>query len=62
MPMSTAPDGADDVIDQFLADRGHATEPVGWERDRLKKQCPECGGLHDTTASSCSVCGWSPRD
>ncbi|MGM0388311.1 MULTISPECIES: HVO_0416 family zinc finger protein [Natrinema] len=59
--MATSPnDAGDDVIDQFLADRGHSVEPVGWEQEYNKKQCPECGGLHDPSASACTVCGWEP--
>ena len=60
--MASAPNGADDdVFDQFLTDRGHSVERVGWEMEYNKKQCPECGGLHDRAASSCTVCGWEPR-
>ncbi|MFC7113847.1 HVO_0416 family zinc finger protein [Natronoarchaeum sp. GCM10025703] len=59
--MASAPnDAGDDLIDNFLSRHGHETEPVGWERNYNKLQCPECGGLHDEDASSCSVCGWSP--
>jgi len=57
--MATAP-STDDVIDQFLAQRGHETDAVGWDESYNKKQCPECGGLHETTATQCSVCEWSP--
>jgi hypothetical protein len=57
--MATAPDEAD--VDEFLSNRGHETEQPGWERDHRKKQCPDCGGLHDGAATECSVCGWSPR-
>jgi len=60
MSMGATPTGADDVFDQFLTDRGHETEPVGWEQNRRKKQCPDCGGLHDDAATSCTVCGWTP--
>ena len=48
------------MFDQFLSDRGHETETVGWDESYNKLQCPECGGLHDTAAAECSVCGWSP--
>ena len=48
----------DDVLDQFLEDKGHVT--VSWEESYNKKQCPECGGLHDVGATACSVCGWAP--
>jgi len=51
----------DELFDQFLAERGHETESVGWDHSYNKKQCPECGGLHDTAATECSVCGWTPR-
>jgi hypothetical protein len=51
----------DEVLDDFLSQRGHATERPGWERSYNKKQCPDCGGLHDQSATVCSVCGWSPR-
>ncbi|QCJ47183.1 MULTISPECIES: HVO_0416 family zinc finger protein [Haloprofundus] len=58
--MASAP--SDDVFDQFLADRGHETEPQRWDRSYNKKQCPECGALHDDTedAVTCAVCGWDP--
>ncbi len=60
--MASSPNGAgDEVFDQFLADRGHSVEPTGWERDYNKKQCPDCGGLHDESAAACTVCGWDPR-
>lgn len=58
--MASAPDTGDDVFDKFLADRGHDTAHVGWERDYNKLQCPECMALHDDTASECTVCGWRP--
>jgi len=58
--MATAPN--DDVFDRFLSTRGHDV-PQSWERSYNKKQCPECGGLHELAASSCSVCGWAgPAD
>lgn len=50
----------DEMFDQFLSRRGHDTSEVGWEMDYNKKQCPECSGLHDRSATECSVCGWSP--
>lgn len=59
--MATAPDAEEgaNVFDQFLAERGH--EPTKeWSRDYQKKRCPECQGLHELTATSCSVCGWTP--
>jgi len=50
----------DDVFDDFLDQRGYETSDVGWEENYNKKQCPDCGGLHDVDATSCTVCGWSP--
>jgi hypothetical protein len=52
---------ADDIFDEFLAERGHDTDPATWEQDYNKKRCPECGGLHETSAVTCSVCGWEPN-
>ncbi|MDX1746911.1 MAG: HVO_0416 family zinc finger protein [Halobacteriales archaeon] len=49
---------SDDLFDRFLAQRGHEPEQT-WDRSYNKKQCPECGGLHDLAASACSVCGWT---
>lgn len=56
--------GKDDMFDTFLSQRGHRTETDrdGWEQEYNKKQCPECGGLHDSSASECSVCGWVPYE
>lgn len=51
--------GSEDMFDEFLAQRGHDVES-SWEESYNKKQCPECGGLHDPSATVCSVCGWSP--
>jgi transposase len=51
----------EDVLDEFLSDRGHETETPTWEEDYNKKRCPECGGLHEMSAAECSVCGWTPR-
>lgn len=59
--MATAPTGDDDLFDEFLSDRGHETEVVGWKQDYNKKKCPECSGLHDTSATECTVCGWRPE-
>jgi hypothetical protein len=57
--MASAPD--DDVFDQFLERRGH--EPTeSWDRSYNKKQCPDCGGLHELSASRCTVCGWQAPD
>ncbi|MFC7059199.1 HVO_0416 family zinc finger protein [Halovenus salina] len=50
----------DDMFDEFLAQRGHETESAGWEESYNKKQCPDCGGLHASDATACSICGWSP--
>ena len=50
--------GDDSIFDDFLSQRGHETAPVDWNVDYNKKQCPECGGLHDVSATECSVCGW----
>jgi hypothetical protein len=52
---------ANDIFDEFLAERGHDTDPATWEEDYNKKRCPECGGLHETSAVTCSVCGWEPN-
>jgi len=54
---------ANDIFDEFLADRGHEseTETAAWEEDYNKKRCPDCGGLHEMDASECTVCGWTPR-
>ncbi|MFB6308655.1 MAG: HVO_0416 family zinc finger protein [Haloarculaceae archaeon] len=57
--MASAP-GADDLVDEFLSQRGHDVETVGWETSYNKKQCPDCGGLHDGDATECTVCGWRP--
>ncbi|XVH30373.1 HVO_0416 family zinc finger protein [Haloferacaceae archaeon DSL9] len=58
--MASAPHTDDELFDEFLSDRGHATELVEWDRSYNKKQCPECGGIHEESATSCTVCGWSP--
>lgn len=58
--MASAPDSGDDVFDEFLSDRGHETERVGWDRNYNKLQCPDCMALHDESADDCSVCGWEP--
>jgi hypothetical protein len=47
------------LFDEFLAQRGHETG-AGWEKSYNKKQCPDCGGIHDQSATECTVCGWSP--
>jgi transposase len=56
--MATADTSDDAVLDQFLENNGHST--AAWDRSYNKKQCPECGGIHDVNAMTCSVCGWSP--
>ncbi len=48
----------DEVYDQFLARNGH-TVAESWGESYNKKQCPECGGLHEQSATECTVCGWS---
>ena len=57
--MASAPSN-DELFDEFLSDRGHETEAVGWDDNYNKKQCPDCGALHDDGATTCSVCGWQP--
>ncbi len=60
--MSPAPDDiGDELIDRFMTQRGLDGGAVRWEESYNKKQCPECGGVHDTTATVCSVCGWRPE-
>jgi ribosomal protein L40E len=56
--MATAPD-PDDVVEEFLTQRGHEP-PETWDRSYNKLQCPDCGALHGTAATDCSVCGWAP--
>ncbi|MFB6220545.1 MAG: HVO_0416 family zinc finger protein [Halolamina sp.] len=58
--MASAEHSSDELFDEFLEDRGHATEESTWERSYNKKQCPDCGGLHENAAVECSVCGWRP--
>ncbi|ERH01606.1 MAG: hypothetical protein J07HN6_01162 [Halonotius sp. J07HN6] len=58
--MSSAQSTDDEVFDEFLSANGHQTEPAGWDKSYNKKQCPDCGALHDSAATSCSVCGWLP--
>lgn len=57
--MASAPEHTDDMFDEFLSSRGHDT--ASWETDYNKKRCPDCGGVHEESARSCSVCGWSPE-
>lgn len=60
--MASSPhDAGDEMFDEFLTARGHDVHPSSWEQDGRKKQCPECGGLHDMTATFCTVCGWDPH-
>ncbi len=56
--MASASDD-DALLDEFLSQRGHETD-AGWDESYNKKQCPECGGIHSTDATECTVCGWSP--
>ena len=58
--MATAPTD-DDLLDDFLTQRGHETDRPGWKENYNKKQCPDCGGLHGPDAAECTVCGWRPR-
>jgi len=58
--MATAPESDDAALDRLLERNGHDTETATWERSYNKLQCPDCGGLHEPTASECSVCGWAP--
>lgn len=58
--MASAEHSTDELFDEFLSDRGHDTEPEAWKESYNKRQCPECGGLHEQTATECSVCGWHP--
>ena len=53
--MASAPD--EDLFDRFLAQRGHDVSST-WDRSYNKKQCPECGGLHELDATACGICGW----
>jgi rubredoxin len=57
--MASAP-GDDELFDAFLAQRGHDVEATDWDRSYNKLQCPDCGGLHDSGAGKCTVCGWTP--
>jgi hypothetical protein len=57
--MASAPT-TDDLMDEFLTQRGHDVDEGGWQTSYNKKQCPDCGGLHTDGATECSVCGWTP--
>lgn len=57
--MASAP-GDDELFENFLAQRGHDTSDTTWQENYNKKQCPECGGVHESSATECRVCGWSP--
>ena len=59
--MKSAPSSDDALFDQFLSDRGHEVEPASCEESYNKKQCPDCGALHDMSAMVCSVCEWNPE-
>ena len=56
--MASAETPDDGVLDQFLEANGHTT--ASWNQNYNKKQCPECGALHDVAVTGCDVCGWSP--
>ncbi len=58
--MASAPHTDDELFDEFLTSRGHETEAADWEESYNKKQCPDCGGLHEPDAHECTVCGWRP--
>ena len=58
--MASSPGAEDDLFDEFLSKRGHETESERWDQSYSKKQCPDCGGLHEDSATECSVCGWQP--
>jgi len=57
--MASSSDPDDALFDDFLARRGHDDDRT-WDRSYNKLQCPECGGLHEQTATECGVCGWAP--
>ena len=57
---STSGDASEEVIDQFMT-RRDLSESARWEESYNKKQCPECGGVHEPSATACSVCGWTPE-
>jgi hypothetical protein len=57
--MASAPSD-DDLFEEFLSQRGHDVNGQDWDENYNKKQCPDCAALHDTTATECTVCGWSP--
>jgi len=57
--MASAPSN-DELFEEFLSQRGHRTGEAGWDQSYNKKQCPDCGGLHSSDVTECSVCGWSP--
>ena len=59
--MASAQNTDDALFDEFLSANGHETTPAGWDHSYNKKQCPECGGIHDDEARQCSVCGWFPE-
>jgi hypothetical protein len=58
--MASAPNADDALFDEFLTDRGHEVAEREWDTSYNKKQCPECGALHDQSANDCTVCGWDP--
>jgi len=62
LPWHTVPcmSTADELLDDFLSQRDNDVDGQTWEENYNKKQCPDCGGLHDTAATECTVCGWTP--
>jgi hypothetical protein len=59
--MSSAQSDTDVLIDALLHTGGHPTAPTRWGRSYRKLQCPECGAIHDPTATRCKVCAWQPH-
>ncbi|MFB6196649.1 MAG: HVO_0416 family zinc finger protein [Halobacteriaceae archaeon] len=58
--MASSPDpDTESLIDEFLS-RKDTNEIVTWDQSYNKLQCPECGGLHEESASKCDICGWAP--
>ncbi|MFB6111265.1 MAG: HVO_0416 family zinc finger protein [Halobacteriaceae archaeon] len=58
--MATSSDPDDALFDDFLAQRGHDDDTATWDRSYNKLQCPDCGAIHDESATDCTVCGWAP--
>lgn len=59
MNSTDSSDDTSDVVDDFLTARG-LNEGEDWDKSYNKKQCPDCGGIHDSDATKCNVCGWLP--